>query len=678
MRLRLSTRLLRYTLVCVLGLSIGSAGAIFSAGLIPDSDGVIHGCYDAKKGDLRIVTDAADCKSSEIAISWCQRGPVGPTGASGATGPTGAIGPAGPIGATGPTGANGATGATGATGSAGPAGATGPTGAIGPSGPMGPTGATGPAGPTGATGQGVPSLNSLNGVPCGSDNTGTTRVVYSPEGSVSILCNAPPPPLHPMYTGVTVTGQFATVTFDRRVCRSAVPTLEDWEVVVGTDSSTYQAIGTSVPDCNATSDNGVLSGLIILSAPVPDGSQVSLTLTTTGGAIYHDQAGLTVSAPQTRTTTATSPETTRPTITTATGNVGSTTVTLGFSKDVYCTGLSFDSSDLTITDNDPATLDPVVTGAGPNSCGVTTGTADASFSFQLSAPLPASRTFTVAVTAEPNEIQDTFGNDLLNPSEISFTTAAADLTAPTLVDTQLLSNLGTTDFGDLGDQFEATFSEPISASSFAGINVQDQDGSLAFLSCGGQAQCTWNRAGTAINVTVTSAVAPLQGSTPGLQFPLLITTLNGFSDLQGNTPNLLGSPDRVIDNEVRTGPSAPPTVTDSRMVNNFATTDFGDPGDAFSLTFSGGMNLNPVGNLVLQDQDGSTVFISCGTNAVCDWNGVVTVMTVTVIMPLAPSMGVTPGMQIPMRIAMMNGINSGMNGKVPDLAGSADTLIDYE
>jgi hypothetical protein len=705
MRLRLSTRLLRYTLVGVLGLSIGGAGAIFSAGLIPDSDGVIHGCYDAKKGDLRIVTDAADCKSSEIAISWSQRGPVGPTGATGATGltgstgatgatgstgatgatgpsgPIGPSGPAGPIGATGPTGANGATGTTGATGSTGASGATGPTGAIGPSGPMGPTGATGatgPAGSTGATGQGVPSLNSLNGVPCGSDNSGTTRVAYSPEGSVSILCDAPPPPAHPMYTGVSVTGQFATVTFDRKVCRSGALSLADWDVAVGGDTSTYDDLGTSIPDCNATSDNGVISGLLVLAAAPPAGSEVAVTLTTIGGAIYHDQDGLTVSAPQTRTATATSPDTTRPTITSATGDVGSTTITLGFSKGVYCTGLSFDSSDITIADNDPATIDPVVVGPGPNSCGVTAETVDASFSFQLNAALPASRVFNIIVTAELNEIQDALGNDLPNPSEIIFTTAAGDFVPPTLVDTRLISNVGTTDFSDLGDSFESTFSEVMSAATFGGISVQDTDGSSAFLACGTQVQCTWNTAGTVVTVTVTSPVAPFIGVTPGLQLPLSITTMNGFSDLQGNTPNIPGSPDRVIDNEILTGPFAPPTVTDSRVVNNVATTDFADIGDAFSVTFSSGMNLNPIGNLLLQDQDGSIVLINCGTNATCTWNSVVTVMTVTVMFPMAPSMGTTPGMQIPMRIAMMNGIASGTNGMVPDLAGSPDTLIDFE
>src|SRR6266849_3509933 len=119
MRLHSSARVLRYMLAVLLGLSIGSTGAILSAALIPDENGVIHGCYDQKKGDLRVVSAASDCKDSEIAISWDQRGPAGPTGATGAAGPTGATGATGPTGASRPMGPTGPTGATGATGAAG-------------------------------------------------------------------------------------------------------------------------------------------------------------------------------------------------------------------------------------------------------------------------------------------------------------------------------------------------------------------------------------------------------------------------------------------------------------------------------------------------------------------------------------------------------------------------------
>jgi len=284
----------------------------------------------------------------------------------------------------------------------------------------------------------------------------------------------------------------------------------------------------------------------------------------------------------------------------------------------------------------------------------------------------------VIVTAEPNEIQDTDGNDLPNPSEVTFTTSAGDFVPPTLIDTALESNIGTTDFGDVGDSFNMVFSEVMSPTPFGGIVVQDGDGSGAFLSCGTVIQCTWNTAGTTVTVTVTSLVAASPGATFGLQLPVTITTLNGFFDLQGNQPNLPGSPDRVIDNEVVTGPFAPPTVTDARVVNNVATTDFADTGDAFSLTFSGGMNLNPSGTMVLKDQDGSIAFVNCGSNAICNWNTVVTELTIIVIMPLPALAGTTPGLQLPLRVVMLAGIASGTNGMVPDLAGSPDTLIDYE
>jgi hypothetical protein len=492
---------------------------------------------------------------------------------------------------------------------------------------------------------------------------------------VSIVCEAPPPPAPPVYTGVSVTGVYATVTFDREVCRSGSLSEADWEIENISTTATYDDLGNSIPPCNATADNGVLSAFLVLNAAPPPGSLVAVTLTTIGGAILQDEAGLTVSAPQTRIATATAP--TAPTLVSASGGVGSTIIALEFSTNVYCTGFSFDATDIVITDNNPATQDPLVTGMGGNSCGFTPVSADASFSIAVSMALSPRTTYTVILTPEVNEIQDTAGNDLPSPSQVTFTTAAADVTPPTLVDTQLLTNLGATDFGDVGDQFESTFSEVMSM-SFGGINVQDADGSGAFLSCGSQVQCIWNGAGTAVTVTVTSALAPFIGITPGLQLPLTITTLISFYDLQGNAPNLLGSPDRVIDNEVLTGPLAPPTVVDSRMVNNVTTTDFGDIGDAFSVTFSGGMNLNPAGTMVLQDQDGSIVFLSCGTNTICTWNSMVTELTVVVIMPLTPSIGTTPGMQIPARIVMVNGISSGINGKVPDLAGSADTLIDYE
>jgi hypothetical protein len=123
----------------VVGVGVAVAGIAYAS--IPDSSGVIHGCYKTVNGQLRVIDTAGGkkgCLPSETALNWNQTGPTGPTGATGATGAKGATG------ATGPTGATGQTGATGATGATGPTGATG----VGSTGPTGATGATGPAGPT--------------------------------------------------------------------------------------------------------------------------------------------------------------------------------------------------------------------------------------------------------------------------------------------------------------------------------------------------------------------------------------------------------------------------------------------------------------------------------------------------------------------------------------------------
>jgi type VI secretion system Hcp family effector len=118
------------------GLALVVVG-LLSAGayaMIPDSAGVIHGCYD-NHGSLRVINAPSEsCKKSETAISWNRTGPAGAPGLPGAQGPQGIAGPTGATGATGAQGIPGPTGATGATGAQGP---------IGPAGPQGPPGASG-------------------------------------------------------------------------------------------------------------------------------------------------------------------------------------------------------------------------------------------------------------------------------------------------------------------------------------------------------------------------------------------------------------------------------------------------------------------------------------------------------------------------------------------------------
>ena len=74
------------------------AGAAYAA--IPDSAGVIHGCYTNRGGILRVIDPSAGakCTSLETAISWNQKGLKGDTGAQGPAGPQGAQGPQGTAG----------------------------------------------------------------------------------------------------------------------------------------------------------------------------------------------------------------------------------------------------------------------------------------------------------------------------------------------------------------------------------------------------------------------------------------------------------------------------------------------------------------------------------------------------------------------------------------------------
>jgi hypothetical protein len=137
---------------------------------IPDSGGVIHGCYakpssGAMPGNLRVVDTGQSCQASETALSWNQAGQLGPQGPAGPQGPVGQQGPKGDAGPQGPKGDQGPSGQQGAKGDTGTAGATGATGAQGPQGdqgPQGPRGAQGPQGPAGGfTGYEVPE-NSFN------------------------------------------------------------------------------------------------------------------------------------------------------------------------------------------------------------------------------------------------------------------------------------------------------------------------------------------------------------------------------------------------------------------------------------------------------------------------------------------------------------------------------------
>jgi hypothetical protein len=74
-----------------------AAGVAYAT--IPDSQGVIHACYDKQAGQVRIVDTGPNavpkgCGQSEVAISWNRAGPPGPVGPQGPAGPQGSAGTA--------------------------------------------------------------------------------------------------------------------------------------------------------------------------------------------------------------------------------------------------------------------------------------------------------------------------------------------------------------------------------------------------------------------------------------------------------------------------------------------------------------------------------------------------------------------------------------------------------
>lgn len=165
---------LRLVVVGVVAFVLGSAAVAVGVGGIPGTGGVIHGCYLAQTGALRVVPEGEACRRNEIALTWSQ------------TGPAGATGPVGPSGVTGASGAPGPEGPTGATGAPGPSGPPGPSGVPGPSGAAGPSGATGPSGPPTSL-----SVGGLAGLPCTVDGVaGLTSVSFDASRTLVVRCDA--------------------------------------------------------------------------------------------------------------------------------------------------------------------------------------------------------------------------------------------------------------------------------------------------------------------------------------------------------------------------------------------------------------------------------------------------------------------------------------------------------
>jgi len=379
----------------------------------------------------------------------------------------------------------------------------------------------------------------------------------------------------PTFTSMTISGNIMTVTFNEPVCStSTTATAASWTVRNIANPSLDLATTADSDNLTTDCDDAVSTYTIILDSNVPNGSFVEATLEDGDGTLdsennfITDAAGNGAAAPTSRQSTATAPETTKPTMVSASGAVGTTTVKITFSEAVFCTSLEED--DFSFSDG-TSDADPTVTAGGITGCGTTQSTADSSINLTVSFALPADKTYVITATPELDELQDVSFNDLASGGTVTFTTGAGDFTPPTLIDARLTLNVGTTNFTDAGDKFTVTFSEEMDGTEspdrhIGSISIQDQDGTTATINCtaaaaaNDSASCTWNAAITTLTVTLDSVLldndglTPVDsstGTTPGMQIPFNITAMTGFVDTAspGNPPNVLGSADRLVDYE---------------------------------------------------------------------------------------------------------------------------------
>ena len=359
----------------------------------------------------------------------------------------------------------------------------------------------------------------------------------------------------PTFTSIAVARDVLTVTFDEPVCGTYDPA--QWIVQNVSAGPTDYADASSTSNLPADCTKAVSSFQIFLSATMPTGAFVEATLLANSGntnTTVTDPSLNPANAPISRQATATAGDTTAPTMVSASGAVATSTITVTFSEPVFCpTGGQPAPGDWTI-DRASSTADPTVTAV--TGCGTSRSTAKTTLTLTTSIPIVASATYTVTLTAAgANEIQDTSLNSLATPASVTFTGGAADFTPPTMIDARMANNAGpSTDFVEAGDSFTVTFSEKMNGVTTGTISIQDQDGTTATIQCSAvaganQATCVWDTAVTTLTVTLTGTLANASGTTPGMQIPFNITALTQITDLQGNPPNVLGSPDRLVDYE---------------------------------------------------------------------------------------------------------------------------------
>jgi hypothetical protein len=392
----------------------------------------------------------------------------------------------------------------------------------------------------------------------------------------------------PSFTAASVASNVITISFSKPVCTTVAGTFPqaagpEWIVKNVANATNVTVNGESVPTCNATKSNGVTSAYLFLASSFPPGAFVEVDLLATSTTKppcvnntscvtrYIDSAGNTINAPQAQTMTATNASSTPPSITSASGAVGSSLVKINFSVPVWCDAAAgFSFTNFTLNSGDPTKTDPTFTAVDASSkCGGTQTTAGTPLVLSIApATLSAGTTYLLTYTspAGTGAIKNVYNVALPSGSQTSFTTGAVDFTPPIMIDARMTAkSTCSSDFGCGGDGFSLTFSKAMDTASGttrqATIQVQDQDGTVATIYCfgtspggtpaPGPATCTWNTAATTLSVSIIGAsstmiLANSGGTTPGLAIPFNITALTGVTDAAGNPVNVLGSTDRLV------------------------------------------------------------------------------------------------------------------------------------
>jgi hypothetical protein len=404
----------------------------------------------------------------------------------------------------------------------------------------------------------------------------------------------------PSFTAASVASNVVTVTYSKPVCYNlgtgVRQTATDWQVKNVTLATPVAVNADNTPTCNGTRSNGVTTANLFLASPFPPGAFVEVDLMAAppaGQAIagacvnntscntnFVDAAGNTINAPQAQTMTATNPSATPPSIVSASGAVGSTTVKINFSVAVYCDAAgaypAFTAAPpFTISSGNATVTDPTFSATAK--CGSATTlpaagtgqqTAGTQITLTTGTALPAGTTYLLTYTspAGTGAVKNLYNVALPTGSQTTFTTGAVDFTPPIMVDARMTAkSTCSSDFGCGGDGFSLTFSKAMDTASGttrqATIQVQDQDGTVATIFCfgtspggtpaPGPATCTWNTAATTLSVSIiglssSMVLANSGGTTPGLAIPFNITALTGVTDASGNPVNVLGSTDRLV------------------------------------------------------------------------------------------------------------------------------------